>query len=427
MAQPPASPELPPTAGSQPPPPAERPQNVILFIADGFGPASATLGRGVKGAPLSFDPYLVGSVETSATDNRVTDSAASATAYACGIKTYNGAIAMRPDETPCRTVLEAAEARGMVSGLVATSRITHATPASFATHVPQRSQEAEIASQYVTSGVDLLIGGGRPFFTAREDGRNLADELASAGYAVALDGDGFASIDGLPAVALLADGHLAYEIDRDETDQPSLAEMTRKAIELLDASSDGQGFFLMVEGSRIDHAAHGNDLIGHAHDILAFDAAVAEGIDFARRDGSTLIVSTADHETGGMTLGRDGEYGWDPAPVLRATASFEAMGQRVEAGEDPVVVLREATGVASLDADSETAMRAAVESRNIAAIRELYDRLVSQPAGIGWTTTGHTAVDVGLYAFGPGAARFGRAMPNDAVGRALFDALGLSR
>ena len=408
-------------------PPPERPRNVILLIADGFGPASATLGRGLKGGPLAFDPYLVGAVETSATDNRVTDSAASATAYACGLKTYNGAIGVRPDETPCRTVLEAAEARGLATGLVATSRITHATPAAFAAHVPQRAQEAEIASQYVTSGVDVLFGGGRPLFVGREDGRDLAEAMRAAGYAVALDGAGYRQLDAAPAVALLADSHLAYEVDRDETDQPSLAEMTDKAIELLAASADGRanGFFLMVEGSRIDHAAHGNDVVGHGHDILAFDAAVAAAYAFARRDGTTLVVSTADHETGGMTLGRDGLYAWDPAPVVAATMSAERLAERLaEPGSEATEVLRSAFGDVELAPEEDARIG---QTGDPAARVDVFRQLVSERAGIGWTTSGHSGVDVGLYAFGPGAERFARTLANDAVGRALFASLGLDR
>ena len=167
---------------------AGQPRNVILMIADGFGPASATLGRAAKGAPLAFDSVHVGSVETSATDSRVTDSAASATAYACGIKTYNGAIGVAPGGAPCRTVLEAAEARGMATGLVATSRITHATPASFAAHVAQRSAEPAIAAQLAASDVDLLFGGGARFFTTPPGGdtgladlRSLAEVMGGAG------------------------------------------------------------------------------------------------------------------------------------------------------------------------------------------------------------------------------------------------------
>ena len=416
---------------------AGAPKNVVLMIADGFGPASATLGRAAKGAPLAFDSVLVGSVETSATDSRVTDSAASATAYACGLKTYNGAIGVGPDGAPCRTVLEAAEARGLATGLVATSRITHATPASFAAHVAQRSEEPEIAAQLAASDVDLLFGGGRGFFTTRPMGdsgpatvdamRSPAAVMGGAGWTVAVDRAGYDAITSLPAAALLADSHLAYEIDRDETDEPSLAEMTVKALDLLAASGDGRanGFFLMVEGSRIDHAGHANDPAAHLRDILAYDEAVAAALAWAARDGNTLVVSTADHETGGMTLGRDGVYAWDPAPLLAATASFEAMAARAQAGEDPAAVVREGLALDALPEGTAVAIRGAVSSGDPYALGPVVRDLVSEPAGIGWTTGGHSAVDVGLYAWGPGAGRFRGALANDAVGRALFEVLGL--
>ncbi len=408
-----AAPTAPPA--SQP----EAPRNVVLMIADGFGPASATLGAAAKGAPLALDSLLVGSVETSATDSRVTDSAAGATAYACGLKTYNGAIGVDADGAPCRTVLEAAEAAGLATGLVATSRITHATPASFAAHVPQRADEAEIARQMAGSGVEVLFGGGRRFFAGDAA---LGDEWARA-----TDRAGYDALAATPAAALLADDHLAYEVDRDATDQPSLAEMATRALDLLAASPDGQarGFFLMVEGSRIDHAGHANDPAAHLGDVLAYDAAVAAVLDWAARDGQTLVVSTADHETGGMTLGRDGVYVWDPAPLLAATASYEALSARIAAGDDPAEAVRESLGLDALPDGAAEALRGAAQ--DAAAMRSLVVDLASQPAGIGWTTGGHTAVDVGLYAWGPGAARFHGRTPNDAVGRALFDALGLAR
>ena len=409
-------------------PTRDGPRNVILMIADGFGPASATLGAGAKGAPLAFDSLLVGGVETSATDSRVTDSAASATAYACGIKTYNGAIGMTTDQRPCRTVLEAADARGMATGLVATSRITHATPASFVAHVPQRAQEAEIAEQMVASGLDVLFGGGRTYFTGSADGdRPLTDDLEAGGWSVALDGAAFDGLEAAPAAALLADGHLAYEVDRGETDQPSLAAMTARALDLLAGSPQGRanGFFVMVEGSRIDHAGHGNDPVGHLGDILAYDRAVEVALEWAARDGNTLVVSTADHETGGMTLGRDGLYAWDPAPVMAATASYEAIGTALAAGADPVETVRVGLGLDALEDGAAEALRRAVTARDRGLVVEVLNALVSEPAGIGWTTGGHTAVDVGLYAFGPGADLFLGRMVNADVGRALFAALGL--
>lgn len=404
------------------PRPAQRtaPRNVILMIADGFGPASATLGAAAKGAPLAFDSLLVGSVETSSTSSRVADSAASGTAYACGLKSYNGAIAVDTLRRSCQTVLEAAEARGMASGLVTTSRITHATPASFAAHVAARSAEAEIALQLAASGVDVLFGGGGEYFGSEAD-----SVFVARGGTVARDRAGFNAITSLPAGAILAYDHLAYEIDRDETDQPSLAEMATLAIDLLSAEADEAGFFLMVEGGRIDHAAHDNDPAGHLRDILAYDEAVAAVLAWSAADRNTLLVLTADHETGGMTLGRDGVYRWDPAPLLRATGSFDSISEKARAGRDLVDVIRETLGYETLPGSTAEAIQDAGSARDGAAIARLLDQLASEPAGIGWTTTGHTAVDVGLYAFGPGASRFGGRMANDAVGRALFEAMGL--
>ena len=404
------------------------------MIADGFGPASAALGRGAKGRPLSVDSLLVGSVETSATDSRVTDSAASATAYACGLKSYNGAIGVDPDGVPCRTLFEAAEARGLATGLVATSRITHATPAAFTAHVTQRADEAGIAEQLVAGGTDVAFGGGARFFRpeamggARVDARDLVAEARATGWAVAQDRAGFDALRTTPALALLASDHLAYEIDRDETDEPSLAELAVRALDLLAASAEGraEGFVLMVEGSRIDHAAHGNDPAAHLRDILAYDEAVAAVLAWAARDGQTLVVSTADHETGGLTLGRDGVYAWDPAPLLAATASRERMAARIAAGENAATVVQDGVGADSLDAGVADALARAASAQDAAAVARIVRDLESEPAGIGWTTTGHTAVDVGLYAWGPGADAFHGTMRNDAVGRALFGVLGLA-
>jgi alkaline phosphatase len=406
----------------------ERPRNLVLFIGDGFGPAYAELARGVSGAPLALDALLVGGAQTAPTDARVTESAAGATAYACGLKTYNGAIAVDPAGRPCRTLLEAAEARGMATGLVATSRITHATPAAFAAHVPDRDLEEAIAAQMAGSGVDVLFGGGARFFQpdalrgSRTDERDLLRELSEQGYTVVTDPGCFSTLDVAPAAALLAPDHLAYELDRDETAEPSLAEMTRKALDLLAASDAGraEGFFLMVEGSRIDHAGHGNDPAAAAADVLAYDAAVAAALAWARADGRTLVVGVADHETGGLSLGRDGVYDWQPAVLAAATESADRMAARIGAGATPAAVLRTGAGIDSLTAEETAALAAAGDAAYGALVR-----VVSARAGVGWTTGGHTAVDVSVYAAGPGAARFSGSRPNDAVGRLLFEVLGL--
>lgn len=417
----------------------ERPRNIILFISDGCGPASFTMARDYvrdylgTADHLSLDAIHVGAARTHASDSRVTDSAAGATAYASGVKTYNGAIGVDSLGRPVPTILEAAEARGMATGLVVTTRITHATPAAFSAHVPARAQEAEIAAQQAEQSIDLLVGGGRHFFLPeaqggkREDGRDLLAALQAKGYTVASTLDAFRGLDAVPAVALLAMDQLAYEVDRDTLAEPSLAEMTRKAIELL--SADPDGFFLMVEGSRIDHAAHGNDAAAHLHDILAYDAAVAEALAFARQDGQTLVVSTSDHETGGLTLGRavDGRsvYQWHPSVLARVRRSTDAIVAALEDRGDtpPEAILRDLAGVDDLTPEEQAGLQSALAGE-LSPYR-VVNELIARRAVVGWTTGGHTAVDVNLYAFGPGSERLRGNHENDEVGRILADLMNL--
>jgi alkaline phosphatase len=410
---------------------APRPRNVVFMIADGFGPASEALARAANGRPLALDAILTGAVSTAATDSRVTDSAAAATAYACGITTYNGAIGVGPDGTPCQTVLEAARDAGLAVGLVATSRITHATPAAYASHVPRRADEAAIAAQMAEARLDVMIGGGGRFFVpesaggSRTDGRDLRRDLLARGALVTTTRAGLDRFPAAPAVALLAPDHMAYEIDRDETDEPALAAMATRALDLLAATpaARANGFFLMVEGSRIDHAGHANDAPAHVRDILAYDAAVAAVLDWARRDGATLVVSTADHETGGLTLGRDGVYAFEPAALMAVTMSADRLDDRLDGpGADVDAIVRDALGTDSLTSGESARLAATPDTdERVAAFRDI----ASRRAGVAWTTSGHTGVDVGLYAFGPGADAFRGAMTNDAVGRATFSALGL--
>jgi alkaline phosphatase len=418
---------------------AVRPKNVILLISDGCGPASFTMARDYRrdvlrqGATLHIDSLLVGAVRTFATNSRVTDSAAGATAFACGIKTYNGAIAVDTLQQPVATVLEAAEAQGMATGLVATSRITHATPAAFAAHVASRGDEAGIADQMLRQGIDVLMGGGRTFFApaeaggSRQDGRDLRREAAVQGYQVVEDRAAFDGPMRTPVLALLAHDHLAYEIDRDAAREPSLAEMTTRALDLLD--DDPDGFFLMVEGSRIDHAGHANDLGGHLHDILAYDAAIAAAVQVARQDRETLVVSVSDHETGGLSLGRNvdrrGVYAWQPAVLARLTQSDEAVIPLLKAGADWQAVIQAATGIDDWT-DAEKAQVAEAQAANFppGALRAMHE-MVGVRAVVGWTSDGHTAVDVNLYAFGPGRDAFIGHHDNTHVGQTLARLLGL--
>ena len=428
----------PPATAQQPTP--DQPTNVILFIPDGFGPASATMARDFLRyrdgtTSLALDSVLVGAVRTFASDSRITDSAAGATAYAAGTKTYNGAIAVDTTQQPVATLLEAAERRGLATGLVATSRITHATPASFSSHVVDRGMENEIAAQQITKNIEVILGGGRRHFLPtsndgqRDDGRDLTAEVQQNGYQYVANRNELAAITETPVLGLFSPSHMDYEIDRDPAEQPSLADMTAKALDLLDDDEDG--YFLMVEASRIDHAGHNNDAAAHLHDILAYNEAVAVALEKARTDGNTLFVSVSDHETGGMSLGRDGVYAWDPAALSRVQASHgrilsEALSTVTIDGESvPVIrpsIIQEQTGINELTDDEVDQLRSNVDDRT--ALNFILSDLISRRARVGWTTGGHTAIDVNLYAYGPGSDRFTGNHDNTFVGETLADLLG---
>lgn len=427
---------------------SQDPTNIILLIPDGFGPASGTMARDYlrkyeSTRTLAIDSIQTGSVRTFSTSSRVTDSAAGATAFATGHKTYNGAIAVDTLKQPVATLLEAAHRRGMATGLVATSRITHATPASFSAHIVERWRENEIAEQQIVSGADVLLGGGRRHFvpstvdgSRREDDRNLINEAAAKGYQIVESRNDLMDVRQGPVLGLFSMSHMDYEIDRDPAAQPSLAEMTKKTLELL--STDEDGYFVMVEGSRIDHAGHGNDAAAHLRDILAYNEAVATALAHAKRDGNTLVVSVSDHETGGLSLGRDiqkedgveGVYAWRPEVLHRIEGSHGAMFDAVEQGwstlggdsisSDSVAVVTDVlSDMAAIDDITAAEKDAIADQLDSYGLNFTISDIIGRRAVIGWTSRGHTAVDVNLYAFGPGSERFRGNMDNTSVGNIL--------
>lgn len=294
------------------------PTNVILMIGDGMGVSHVTAAK-VVGGDLNMERLPVGGfVTTHAHGSFITDSAASGTAFATGEKTYNGAISVSNSHARLKTVLEYAEERGMATGLVVTCSVTHATPAVFAAHVGDRSMNNAIASQMAESGVDVLFGGGRSYFLpkelsgAREDGLDLLEVLGGR-MPIALSPSEFRALGDVDAAAaLLAAEHPPPVGMRD----PPLDELTAKALEIL--SRDEDGFFLMVEGSQIDWAGHENDSDWLVAETLDFDHAVGVVMDFAEKSGRTLVVVTADHETGGYAV-LDGS-------IIRRTVSRTSFG-----------------------------------------------------------------------------------------------------
>ena len=274
-----------------------KPKNVIYLIGDGMGLNQLYAGMTANGGTLNIERCThIGLAKTYSANSYITDSAAGGTALATSNKTNNGMIGMNADSVAVKSILELAEEAGMATGLVATVRITHATPAAFYAHQVNRSMYEEIATDMLTSGVDFFVGGGRNNFEVRKDSLNYSDSLRSANYNIVYSIDSVEAPVLLPFGALCADGDMPQASERGDF----LPRAVDLAIKSLDAR--GEGFFLMVEGSQIDYQGHGNNTQGVVNEMLDFDRAIKVALDFAERNGETLVVITADHETGGMTI-----------------------------------------------------------------------------------------------------------------------------
>ena len=281
---------------------SDTPKNIILFIGDGMGVAHLFAGLTAnKGRLFIENCKYIGFAKTASSNRYVTDSAAGATALGTGVKTYNGAIGVDSNRNPVKNIIEEVSERGIGTGLVATSSITHATPAGFVAHQLQRSQEEEIAVDILNSGVDVFIGGGYDFFTKREDGRNLVNELILKGYTVEQQLSNIENFEGRKLAGLTAPKGNGRVAERGNM----LPISTQTAINVLQKNK--KGFFLMVEGSFIDSGGHANNTIRVIEEVLDLDRAVGKALDFAAKDGRTLVIVTADHETGGMTV-NDGSF-----------------------------------------------------------------------------------------------------------------------
>ena len=282
--------------------PTAYPKNVILLIGDGMGLGQITGGMFASATPLHLERFKqIGLHKPYSSDNLITDSAAGATAFAAGVKTYNGAIGVDAQGKPVTTLLEMAERRGLATGMVATSTIVHATPASFIAHQPQRKMYEEIAADFLKTEIDFFVGGGKKFFTNREDGRDLLAELRQKGYDVS---DFFAGrLTDFPPDPARNYAYLTSESDPLPVlnGRDYLLPATRLGLDFLPRRSE-KGFFYMIEGSQIDWGGHSNNSEYIISEVQDFDKAVGAALDFAERDGETLVVVTADHETGGYAI-----------------------------------------------------------------------------------------------------------------------------
>lgn len=272
-------------------------KNVILMIGDGMGVSQVYAGLTANKGSLHLErSKFVGFSKTYSANNYITDSAAGGTAIACGTKTNNGVIGMDPAGNQLKSMLEYAAENGLATGVIASCAITHATPASFVAHQPSRKMEEEIAVDFVNSDITLFIGGGQKFFANRADNVNLLEQLKEKGFQVALNMDEVKKVSSGKLAGLVAEEHPAAYPERGEF----LPESVETALTILEKNN--KGFFLMVEGSQIDWAGHANDKDMAVQEMLDFDRAIKVAFDYADQHPNTLVVITADHETGGMSL-----------------------------------------------------------------------------------------------------------------------------
>lgn len=407
-------------------------KNIIFLIGDGMGTSYTSAYRYMKDNPKTkvmektvFDPYLVGAQMTYPDDDKqnVTDSASAATAMSSGVKTYNAAIAVDTNQKNVKTVLEQAKQIGKSTGLVATSEITHATPAAFGAHDISRKNMDAIANDYydeLINGkhkVDVLLGGGKTNFVRKD--RDLTKEFQKAGYSYVTDRASLLANKNKQVLGLFADGGLDKFIDR-TTATPSLAEMTNSASDRL--KTNKKGFFLMVEGSQIDWAGHDNDIVGAMSEMDDFAAAFKAAIDFAKKDGQTLVVATADHSTGGLTLGKDGEYNFFVDPIKAALRTPDFMAAQIAKGASVDETLKKYLKL-ELTAEELQSVKDAAEGADVTKIDNAIEAIIDNRSITGWTTGGHTGEDVPVYAYGPGSQRFSGLIDNTDNAKIIFDIL----
>jgi alkaline phosphatase len=275
-----------------------KPKNIILLIGDGMGVTQIYAAMSVSEKPLSFERFKhIGFHKTYSASDYVTDSGAGATALSTGSKTNNKHVAVDTTGKALKTILEYAEENSLLTGLVATSKITHATPASFIAHNTDRYNYEAIAYDFLNVDIDIFIGGGKKYFNEREDKLNLIDSLKKNQYEV---------IDGIENLNTDSGGKFAvFTANEDNPEYANgrgdmLPISTEKAIGILNKNDNG--FFLMVEGSQIDWACEDNDIDYAISEMIDFDNAIAKALEFAMKDGETLVIVTGDHESGGLTL-----------------------------------------------------------------------------------------------------------------------------
>ncbi|WP_179032723.1 alkaline phosphatase [Paenibacillus kribbensis] len=420
-------------------------KNVIILIPDGMANDATALARWYKGSSLTLDSMASGMVRTHSADAPIADSAPAGTAFATGHKSHTGYVGVLPDEAtmpgqqsitagdakkPVASILEASKLAGKSTGIIATSEIMHATPADFTAHYPDRKNYDALSMQQAYNGVDVVLGGGGKFLEAseRKDGQDLIAQIKDQGYDFVTTPEGLKKSASSKLWGSFAPEALAYDLDRDASKEPSLAEMTTKAIDVL--SKNDKGFFLMVEGSKVDWAAHANDPTGIISDVLSFDDAVKVALDYAKQNQNTVVVAVTDHGNGGLTIGSSnttGNYDKTPLasfidPLKKAKLTGEGLEAKLNADRSNIKeVLSTYFGITDLTDEEVKAIKEAKEGSMNYAVGPM----ISKRANIGWTTGGHTGGDVVLYTYAPNGDRPSGVIDNTDVNKYMTRVLGL--
>lgn len=425
--------------------PANVPRNLIIMIANGMGPAHLAYARTLtqsenKNNTLVMDSILSGTIRTRSANSLISDAAASATAYACGIKTKNRRIGKDVDSNDCGTLLEAAKKKGMRTAIVS-SDVTFASSAAFVSHVADRGDYTDIAEQMldwkrigekdiygrdITFGVDLILGGGRRVFTDKNE--RVLSKAIEMGYTYTTNMTDFlAEKDvevhtkevNLPLLGLFDDEHIDYEVDRNKDETPNLAELTRRGLEIMERASNG--FIMVVSGHGIQSACLQGDPGALYGELLSWDAAVAEAVNFIKEKSiETLLLVLSDLDTAGLTLAYPGESTWDPRAVLDQRGSIESIVQKIaerhynETELEQLVEQRLGITLVSQERDLVEA-----NQDNATSLYPVLSTMVTKRAKITWSSTSNTGQDVNMFVHGRGAEEFKGNLDNAQISRML--------
>jgi alkaline phosphatase len=381
-----------------------RPKNMIIMIGDGMGPAYTSAYRYFQDNPDTeeieqtvFDRLLVGMASTypARESGYVTDSAASATALATGFKSYNGAIAVDINKRPLTTIMQMAKARGMSTGVAVTAQVNHATPAAFLAHNESRKNYEAIAADMLKSDADVILGGGQKYFSEA-----LLSQFSAKGYQHITELAQLDSITQPKVLGLFAEVQLPWVID--DTDANTLSKLTQKSLDLL--SQNEKGFVLLVEGSLIDWAGHNNDIATAMAEMQGFANAIEVVEQYIRQHPDTLLVVTADHNTGGLSIGANGEYQWDTKLLKGISVSPAGIATHAIAADDWQAGVNQQLGFDVNSTELQQLTNARMQGKS--TLEVALKKIIDTRSYTGWTTSGHTGVDVQVFAMGPAADLF---------------------